>query len=673
MDTPEIPLESLDAARVAALLGEHFSLQVLVDVGVDLSGLDPLFDNGLLKEEAAGQARFEDFQVREGLLTQLPWSFRRRWSLKLAESLEKLKGEPAKLGELFLSAQDFDRARPYLIRAAESACMANEYAKALELLRQVFEIWHPDETSTSRSRLLREMARCAANSGDKEAVVIAWEELLENARIQKDIVLQIEAHQQLAEWAGKQGSRARVRDQLQAAAELSSELGDPDKEARHWFEYAGFLMTQVKLQAANVAFDNAYHAASNGEDTAQRIEILATRALGQAMAGNSELAFGWVDQALNEAIKHELPEQVSYVYRRMANVNEYSGNFQAYLELELKALDRCQASGGDEMMEHSCFSCLSYAFFRCGQWKRSQEMLQLVIDDLKLEGELKMIAVGTRAVISAFRGERKLAENNRKHFDELVRHHGGAYMQFHVYWGMGVLAYLDGDAQTAQQEFANLIDHWHDTEDRHDVVPGLTAACSFYADSNQPSLLAQCTDILNTVIADNNNVENRAAREAVLAEGAWVKGDVQKSIELAVSALDLYEEQKTPIEVAFISRRLGKMYQSMGDAKSAESAFQKGEGIARRLGMRPLLEAIRADRNANQKTDSSSSMAAPGLTKRQKEVLKLMADGQTNKEVAAELSLSPRTVEMHVGSILERLNCRARTDAIKKAVELGLV
>ena len=69
MDTPEIPLESLDAARVAALLGEHFSLQVLVDVGVDLSGLDPLFDNGLLKEEAAGQARFQDFQVREGLLT----------------------------------------------------------------------------------------------------------------------------------------------------------------------------------------------------------------------------------------------------------------------------------------------------------------------------------------------------------------------------------------------------------------------------------------------------------------------------------------------------------------------------------------------------------------------------------------------------------------------------
>ena len=180
-------------------------------------------------------------------------------------------------------------------------------------------------------------------------------------------------------------------------------------------------------------------------------------------------------------------------------------------------------------------------------------------------------------------------------------------------------------------------------------------------------------DILNTIIADSNNVENRAGREAALAEGAWMKGDGQKAIELAQSALDLYEELKTPIEVAFISRRLGKIYQSMGDSKSAEAAFQKGEGIARRLGMRPLLEAIRSDRSTNESSEAASSSAAPGLTRRQKEVLKLMAEGLTNKEVASELSLSPRTVEMHVGSILERLNCRARTDAIKKSVELGLV
>lgn len=106
---------------------------------------------------------------------------------------------------------------------------------------------------------------------------------------------QIEAHHQLAEWAGKQGSRNLVRDQLKAAAELGVLSGDSDVEARHWFEYAGFLMTHVKLQASNEAFDNAYHAALKGKDIAQRIEIMATRALGQAMIGKSDWRLaGWM-------------------------------------------------------------------------------------------------------------------------------------------------------------------------------------------------------------------------------------------------------------------------------------------------------------------------------------------------------------------------------------------
>ena len=90
--------------------------------------------------------------------------------------------------------------------------------------------------------------------------------------------------------------------------------------------------------------------------------------------------------------------------------------------------------------------------------------------------------------------------------------------------------------------------------------------------------------------------------------------------------------------------------------------------IARELGMRPLVDALGKDQSAGGQTAPVS-----GLTPRQRDVLRLIATGLTNKEAAAALSLSPRTVEMHVASVLERLNCRARTDAIKKATDLGLV
>ncbi|MCH8342161.1 MAG: helix-turn-helix transcriptional regulator [Chloroflexi bacterium] len=62
-----------------------------------------------------------------------------------------------------------------------------------------------------------------------------------------------------------------------------------------------------------------------------------------------------------------------------------------------------------------------------------------------------------------------------------------------------------------------------------------------------------------------------------------------------------------------------------------------------------------------------------GLTLRQLEVLRLIALGKTNKDIAGDLFLSPRTVDMHVGNIFTRLDSRSRTDAVRKAGELGLL
>jgi hypothetical protein len=47
--------------------------------------------------------------------------------------------------------------------------------------------------------------------------------------------------------------------------------------------------------------------------------------------------------------------------------------------------------------------------------------------------------------------------------------------------------------------------------------------------------------------------------------------------------------------------------------------------------------------------------------------------GHTNREIARDLFLSPRTIDMHVGSILLKLDCRSRADAARRASELGLL
>ena len=50
-----------------------------------------------------------------------------------------------------------------------------------------------------------------------------------------------------------------------------------------------------------------------------------------------------------------------------------------------------------------------------------------------------------------------------------------------------------------------------------------------------------------------------------------------------------------------------------------------------------------------------------------------IAVGRTNREIGQELFLSTRTVEMHVGNILAKLDCRSRAEAIRRGNELGLL
>lgn len=63
----------------------------------------------------------------------------------------------------------------------------------------------------------------------------------------------------------------------------------------------------------------------------------------------------------------------------------------------------------------------------------------------------------------------------------------------------------------------------------------------------------------------------------------------------------------------------------------------------------------------------------PKLTPRQTEVLRAVAAGGTDKEVAKALHLSPRTVEMHVASALKALACSTRSEAVHRAGTLGLL
>lgn len=61
------------------------------------------------------------------------------------------------------------------------------------------------------------------------------------------------------------------------------------------------------------------------------------------------------------------------------------------------------------------------------------------------------------------------------------------------------------------------------------------------------------------------------------------------------------------------------------------------------------------------------------LTDRETDVLRLLAEGQSNKEIARSLSIGEKTVKTHVSSILAKLNVQSRTQAVLQAMRTGLI
>ena len=64
--------------------------------------------------------------------------------------------------------------------------------------------------------------------------------------------------------------------------------------------------------------------------------------------------------------------------------------------------------------------------------------------------------------------------------------------------------------------------------------------------------------------------------------------------------------------------------------------------------------------------------ARDGLTRREREVLRLVVVGQSDREIAAALAIRPRTVEWHVANVLRKLGVGSRTAATAHAIRHGL-
>lgn len=109
------------------------------------------------------------------------------------------------------------------------------------------------------------------------------------------------------------------------------------------------------------------------------------------------------------------------------------------------------------------------------------------------------------------------------------------------------------------------------------------------------------------------------------------------------------------------------------DSTSAELIQAVREAAAGRRYLSSPLSRRAIDAYAERARSAPSLDPYDTLTFREREVLQLVAEGHSNQETAARLSISPRTVETHRASVMRKLGLRTQSDLIRFALRRGLL
>jgi ATP/maltotriose-dependent transcriptional regulator MalT len=248
-------------------------------------------------------------------------------------------------------------------------------------------------------------------------------------------------------------------------------------------------------------------------------------------------------------------------------------------------------------------------------------------------------------------------------------------VEFHTYAQLGLahVALDGGDAAAAAERAVRFLSKLG-PESRLQRAAGL----ELYARSlvalaeveRARSVVLELLDLVGEVGTDSLRAS------ALVVEGvvAGAEGDLPAARLSMEDAIDLFQQIGAPFEAAQARLDLTRVLSALGRKDAAAEQARLARDALQ--GMRAEREAQRAAELVSE-FDADASPASPAastvLTPRELEVLKLIAQGLSNPEIAERLVLSEHTVHRHLANILRKLNLSSRAAAAAWGVRAGLV
>ncbi|MFA1551815.1 helix-turn-helix transcriptional regulator [Actinomadura chokoriensis] len=675
-------VSGLDEAAVGEALREVVSHQLLVPYGIGYT-----FRHALLRE-----AVYADLLPGERI--RLHADFARR----LAGLPDGTRGSAAELAHHSLAAHDLPAAFAASVRAGREADRLGAPAEAFEHYERALELWEavpePEEAAgTDRTRLSLTAAQASARAGEVRRAAHRLRRLLDVSDT-ADVPLRSVIREHYAEYL-------LDLDELDEARVIAREAvamlpADPPTHDLAW-AHATYARTLVYTDPdgempgmAEKAVESARAAGARGAEAALLVTLGVYRESREADSGVAEL-FARARDIADAGGSPQTALRARYQYARTKfDRGDLTGAAAAADEGVRFALD----NGVGWSMFGIGMRTLQYLVrYTTGDWAAARG----IADGFPLQ-----VVRPHEAQVSAYALFIEVAQQSPV-VDERLRWIAPLWQEDLLanYIGRGLAAenaLWRNDPQTALDHVGNIADpvYSEGASFLRIAATGLWAHAELAAraraagDDEAVRRAAEAADdLMRRVRRSVAFTFDARPRTWLGLEGhAWVsraeaerrRVDGVHDVELWRKTAELFTygdpDGGFVYEVARSRWRLAEALAENGDREEAATQWRSAMAIAERLDAKPLLAALRdlgaRARLRAPRTAPAFSGPLAALTGREREVLKLVAEGHNNREIAAALFISPKTASVHVSNILAKLNVTSRTQAAAVAHREGI-
>jgi len=655
--------------EAAAVAGIEFDVDIAAAVAGAAAWPDGFTGSGLLTEAHDGRAAFRHPLTQEAAYSDIPWSRRRRLHRALAAGLAGHDAAPALIAVHHLAARDFGPARQALLAAAEDHYAVHAYRDAAHALRTVLEHWPPAESDGTRLAVIDRLARCTEMSSEYADAVMLLRELADGHERQGDQPALAGACRRLAlahELRGQWESALAARE---SAARAFAAAGLPAEAAIDRLALAAHQRSAATYTAAldTLAAAGADARASGRTDLLLRVQGLRGNVLsrlGQPGDGVAALR-GALDQALAAA----LPDTAAELQQRLADALEHSGDYRAATAAYAAAYQFCDAHGADGVGQ-LCRACATVVLFARGEWDRTVSVCQDVLGSADA-AHARAVGAGLLGLVHALRGAPRLARPHLLDASLTATRIELTAMELISGWGLCILDDAAGAPGSAASRARQLMARRARTQERHYSVPILAWLATFFAEQGLATDTRACAAAVAQIAEATGQPEAIATLAHARGETLLADEPEPAALEL-LRAAEMFGQLGLPLQAAQAQRRAAAAAGRLGQQARARDLLHAAYLAADRLGARRLRDSCRASLRelGEQPRRRPPGPRAAGLTGRELDVMRLVAQGNTSRQIGGLLFISPRTVEMHVHRSLQKLGCRTRAEAVRRLTEL---